>query len=819
MTEAVGKEIAIEGVDPRELYGPRNVYLDQIKALHPQLRIVARGSSLKVLGSEAETQRFGRHMEGLVAYYLKYGHISSEVIGQAFAGDIAGQEAPADKDVIVYGNNGNIIRARTVNQQKLVKLYDKNDLLFAVGPAGSGKTYTAIALAVRALKEKEVRRIILTRPAVEAGEKLGFLPGDMKEKLDPYLQPLYDALNDMIPPAKLAKYLEEGTVQIAPLAYMRGRTLDNAFVILDEAQNTTLSQIKMFLTRMGRNARFIVTGDVTQIDLPKKSDSGLTRSMEILRGVEGIGIVEFDKRDIVRHQLVKYIVDAFDKYAGDTRKEPEQSNLKNRIVMDKNLSALKPALVWKHFAQIVRIPRPSSHEEKIRKYVMDFAKSRGLECKEDAAHNVYVRKPASKGMEDRKGVILQAHLDMVPQKNNDKKFDFTKDPIDAYIDGEWVTADGTTLGADNGIGAAAILAVLEDDTLVHGPLEALFTATEETGMDGAFGLKKGLLRGDILLNLDSETEGELYVGCAGGLDANVTFKYAAEKTPVRNYTAAKITVKGLKGGHSGIQIGCQRANANKVLFRFLNAASASHDVLLCSVDGGGLRNAIPREAEAVVMVKTKEYEAFAKELKAYEKVVKAEYAGIEDAVSVKIRECEAPAEMVAREVAEKLTKAVVGCPDGVQKMSMAMPGLVQTSSNLARVVSDGKTVKLQCLLRSSVNTEKAALGEAIAAVFSLAGAKVQLSGSYDGWNPDMDSPILKAMTASYKALYGKQPAVTAIHAGLECGIIGSKYPKMDMISFGPTICYPHSPDEKVEIASVGKFYEFMVDTLRNIPKK
>ena len=328
MTEAVGKEIAIEGVDPRELYGPRNVYLDQIKALHPQLRSVARGSSLKVLGSEAETQRFGRHMEGLVAYYLKYGHISSEVIGQAFAGGIAGQEAPADKDVIVYGNNGNIIRARTVNQQKLVKLYDKNDLLFAVGPAGSGKTYTAIALAVRALKEKEVRRIILTRPAVEAGEKLGFLPGDMKEKLDPYLQPLYDALNDMIPPAKLAKYLEEGTVQIAPLAYMRGRTLDNAFVILDEAQNTTLSQIKMFRTRMGRNARFIVTGDVTQIDLPKKSDSGLTRSMEILRGVGGIGIVEFDKRDIVRHQLVKYIVDAFDKYAGDTRKEPEQSNLK-----------------------------------------------------------------------------------------------------------------------------------------------------------------------------------------------------------------------------------------------------------------------------------------------------------------------------------------------------------------------------------------------------------------------------------------------------------------------------------------------------------
>ncbi|WP_295938860.1 aminoacyl-histidine dipeptidase [uncultured Alistipes sp.] len=485
--------------------------------------------------------------------------------------------------------------------------------------------------------------------------------------------------------------------------------------------------------------------------------------------------------------------------------------------MDKNLSALKPALVWKHFAEIARIPRPSSHEEKIRKYVMDFAKAKGLEYKEDSAHNVYVRKPASKGMENRKGVVLQAHLDMVPQKNNDKVFDFKKDPIEAYIDGDWVKADGTTLGADNGIGVAAILAVLEDDKLVHGPVEALFTATEETGMDGAFGLKKGLLQGEILLNLDSEEEGELYVGCAGGLDANVTFKYTAAATPARSYTAAKINIKGLKGGHSGIQIGYQRANANKVLFRFLNASSC--DVLLCSVDGGGLRNAIPREAEAVVMVRTKEYEAFSKELKAYEKIIKAEYAGIEDAVSIKMKECDVPKEMIDKEVVANLIKAVVGCPDGVQKMSISMPGLVQTSTNLARVVSDGKTVKLQCLLRSSVNTEKQALGEAITAVFTLAGAKVQLSGAYDGWNPNMASPILKAMKESYKSLYGKEPAVTAIHAGLECGIIGSKYPKMDMISFGPTICFPHSPDEKVEIASVGKFYDFLVHTLGNIPQK
>ena len=352
--------------------------------------------------------------------------------------------------------------------------------------------------------------------------------------------------------------------------------------------------------------------------------------------------------------------------------------------MNKNLTALRPALVWKHFAEILRIPRPSSHEGEIREYILDFARSKGLECKEDAVHNVYVRKPSSQGMEHRKGVILQAHLDMVPQKNNDKQFDFTKDPIDAYIDGEWVTADGTTLGADNGIGVASILAVLEDDTLIHGPLEALFTATEETGMDGAFGLQAGLLHGDILLNLDSETEGELYVGCAGGLDANLTFDYAAETAPSDGYTAARITVKGLKGGHSGIQIVCQRANANKLLFRFLHEAAAAREVLLCSVDGGGLRNAIPRESEAVVLVRTDAFESFAAELAAYEKTVEAEFAGIEDHISIALEKCQAPAQMIAREVAAKLIKAVVACPDGVQRMSMAMPGLVQTSNNLAR---------------------------------------------------------------------------------------------------------------------------------------
>lgn len=323
MTDAVGKEILIEGADPRELYGPRNVYLDQMKSLHPQLRIVARGSSLKVLGSEAETRRFEERMEGLVAYYLKYGHISSQVIDQCFAGGIAAQEAPVDKDVIVYGNNGNIVRARTVNQLRLVKLYDRNDLLFAVGPAGSGKTYTAIALAVRALKERQVRRIILTRPAVEAGEKLGFLPGDMKEKLDPYLQPLYDALNDMIPPAKLQKHLEEGTVQIAPLAYMRGRTLDDAFIILDEAQNTTPEQMKMFLTRMGVGSKVVVTGDVTQVDLPEKTRSGLVDALHILKGIDGIAQVYLTEKDVVRHRLVQQIVKAYERAAQPPKRAPQ----------------------------------------------------------------------------------------------------------------------------------------------------------------------------------------------------------------------------------------------------------------------------------------------------------------------------------------------------------------------------------------------------------------------------------------------------------------------------------------------------------------
>ena len=484
--------------------------------------------------------------------------------------------------------------------------------------------------------------------------------------------------------------------------------------------------------------------------------------------------------------------------------------------MDKNLKALNPALVWKHFAEICNIPHPSHSEDKIRQYLVDFAVAHNIEHSVDEAGNVYMSKPATVGMEDRKGIVLQAHMDMVPQKNNDKVFDFINDPIEAYIDGEWVTANGTTLGADNGIGVAAILAILEDDSVAHGPIEGLITATEETGMDGAFGLKGGLLKGQILLNLDSETEGELYVGCAGGTDVNAEKVCAWEAAPAEGYQALEIAVKGCKGGHSGIQIICQRANANKLLARVLRKIG---DWKLASIDGGGLRNAIPREATAVIMVEQSKVAEALKVVAEFEQAVIAEFAGIEDSISVKAAEVAAPEKVMCSDDAWKLVCALVGCPDGVDKMSMAMEGLVQTSNNMARVVSEGETVKMQTLVRSSVRSEKEALADSIKAVLEMAGFEVKLSGSYDGWNPNMQSPILKAMLESYEALYGKRPSVTAIHAGLECGIIGSNYPGLDMISFGPTICYPHSPDEKVEIASVAKFYDFLLHTLKNAPKK
>ena len=429
-----------------------------------------------------------------------------------------------------------------------------------------------------------------------------------------------------------------------------------------------------------------------------------------------------------------------------------------------------------------------------------------------------MRKPATPGMEDRKGIILQAHMDMVPQKNNDKDFDFTKEPISAYIDGEWVTADGTTLGADNGMGVAAILAVMGAKNLQHGPLEALITASEETGMYGAFGLKPGILRGDILLNLDSETEGELYVDCAGGLDLNVTLKYKEENVPA-GYVAKKIDVKGLLGGHSGIEIILERGNANKIMARLLLKTQKEVGLRLAAIDGGGLRNAIPREAIATVMVPEAQVESLNELVKTIAETVSEELKGVDDNVTILLSDTATPASVMDLDSQNRLLNAIQGCPNGIFRMSPSIKGLVQTSTNLARVVSENGTVRMQALLRSSVDSEKEYLAETMSSVFTLAGAEVTPSGGYSGWNPDMSSPILKTMTESYEALYGQEPAVMAIHAGLECGLLGGKYPGLDMISFGPTICYPHSPDEKVNIASVGKFWDYLLHTLAHAPKK
>ena len=486
--------------------------------------------------------------------------------------------------------------------------------------------------------------------------------------------------------------------------------------------------------------------------------------------------------------------------------------------MEKEIKNLKPQALWSHFARICSIPHPSGHEAALREHVVKWAEEKKIECVVDTTGNVILRKPATPGLEDRKGIILQVHLDMVPQKNGDKKFDFEKDAIEPLVNGDWVIANGTTLGADNGIGLAAILAVFETEDIKHGPIEALLTIEEETGMFGAFGLKPGLLKGDILMNLDSEDEGELYVGCAGGMDANIAFKYK-EIAPPAGSKALKIEVKGLQGGHSGIQIITQRANANKVLFRFLDAQSRKAELLIASVDGGGLRNAIPREATAIIVVPADKASGIAAAAADYLKTLRTEFDKIEDNIQFTVTEAAMPAKAIDAATGNALIKSVHAAPNGVIKMSTSMENLVQTSTNLARVISANGEIRIQCLLRSSMNSEKADLGMMIASLFELAGAKVELTGDYDGWNPNMDSPILHAMIASYEKLYGKKPEVMAIHAGLECGIIGGPYPNLDMISFGPTIRFPHSPDEKVEIPSVLKFWDFLCFTLGNAPKK
>ena len=481
-----------------------------------------------------------------------------------------------------------------------------------------------------------------------------------------------------------------------------------------------------------------------------------------------------------------------------------------------DIRKLEPKNLWNYFHDITQIPRPSKKEAKIVDYVIGFGKANKLETIVDKVGNVIIRKPATKGMEKRKGVILQTHLDMVPQKNSDKKHDFEKDPIETVIDGEWVRANGTTLGSDNGIGVAATLAVLASKDIAHGPLEALFTIDEETGMTGAFGLKKGLLKGDILMNLDSEDEGELYVGCAGGIDVIVNKNYKEEKTPGR-MTAYTVSIKGLKGGHSGVDISLGRANSNKLMFRFLMQAEADFGIRISEVAGGDLRNAIPREANSVLLVSDAKAKLFEKFVKGYDKMYKAEFAETEPTLSFTCKKSDKPAKVMSKPDQYKIIRAIYACPNAVLRMSQSMQGMVETSNNLAIVkCAKGKFI-VNNLTRSSVDSAKEAAAWKIAAVFHLIDAKVELTGSYPGWKPNMASPVLKTMGGVYNKMYGKVPEIKAIHAGLECGLIGGVYPNLDMISFGPTIRYPHSPDEKVNIPSVKKFYDFLCETLKQIP--
>lgn len=483
-----------------------------------------------------------------------------------------------------------------------------------------------------------------------------------------------------------------------------------------------------------------------------------------------------------------------------------------------DIRKLEPKQLWSYFHDITQIPHPSKKEKQISDYIVRFGKDHKLETIIDRVGNIIIRKPASKGMERRQGVILQTHLDMVPQKNNDKKHDFERDPIQPVIDGDWVKADGTTLGSDNGIGVAAVLSVLASKDLQHGPMEALFTIDEETGMTGAFGLKKDLLRGDILMNLDSEDEHELCVGCAGGIDIGAVKKYKEEKAP-RGMTAYKVTAKGLKGGHSGVDIALGRANSNKLMFRFLMQAESDFAVRLAEAAGGNLRNAIPRESYSILLVQNAKAKSFEKFVKGYEKMYRTEFAETEPDLSFSCKKCEMPAKVLTKPDQYQIIRAVFACPNGVQRMSQAMKGLVETSNNMAIVMVAKGSLEVHNLCRSAVDTSKEATAWKIAGVFHLINAKVSMSGAYPGWKPNMSSPVLKILSDIYKKMFGISPDVKAIHAGLECAIIGGVYPNLDMISFGPTIKFPHSPDEKVNIPSVKKFYDFLCEALKQVPEK
>ncbi len=482
--------------------------------------------------------------------------------------------------------------------------------------------------------------------------------------------------------------------------------------------------------------------------------------------------------------------------------------------MEKKITQLEPSVLWKHFYNLTQIPRPSGHEAAVIEHIKQFAIQEKLEYIVDKTGNILVRKPATKGREGAKGVILQSHVDMVPQKNSDKKHDFLTDPIEAKIDGEWVKANDTTLGADNGIGVAAALSVLQSDNIKHGAIEALFTISEETGMDGAFGLQKDMLKGKILMNLDSEEEGEIYIGCAGGVNVNTEFEYAQHKPG--DGKALKISVKGLKGGHSGLDINLGRANANKLMAELLFLLQLKYTIKLSAWQGGNLRNAIPREAEVIVVIDANQEEEIKKAVAKWQQEKNQQYAGIENNIQLIVE----PAEMVDNIIDSNVQKRIVDllktCLNGVIKMSEVVEGVVQTSNNLSIVNIAGGKAEIRMLLRSSVDADRAFYGKQIAEHFNPIHAKTELAGDYPGWQPNSKSVALQLAKNTYQNMYGKIPEVKVIHAGLECGIIGGNYPGLDMISFGPTIKHPHSPDEKVHIASVLKFWDFLKGMLESV---
>lgn len=479
---------------------------------------------------------------------------------------------------------------------------------------------------------------------------------------------------------------------------------------------------------------------------------------------------------------------------------------------------LKPAGVFRYFEEICQVPRPSKKEEKIIAFLKAFGEKHQLETHVDEAGNVLIRKPATPGMENRKTVVLQSHIDMVCEKNNDVQHDFLTDPIETVIDGEWLRAKGTTLGADNGIGVATEMAVLTDDTLRHGPIECLFTVDEETGLTGAFALKEGFITGDILLNLDSEDEGELFIGCAGGVDSVGEFAYREIDVPA-GYYCCRIQVKGLKGGHSGGDIHLGRGNANKLLTRFLCAASRKYDLYLCEVDGGNLRNAIAREAHAVIALPEADKHALRTDLNLFAADVQAEYAVVDPDLQFVMESENFCPKAIDRDTARRLLQTLRVMPHGVYAMSQDIPGLVETSTNLASVkMKPGCIVRVETSQRSSTASAKQDIADMVRTAFEMGGATVSHGDGYPGWKPNPHSEILEIATASYRRLFGVEAQVKAIHAGLECGLFLDKYPRLDMLSFGPTLQGVHSPDERMLIPTVQKFWDHLTDILENIPE-